>query len=147
MPDNAAAAGEPPFYRYAAKFVAALAAAIVGASATILAAFDDGHVTPREWAAVVLGVLAGAAGPAAVYAVRNATGAAAARVTALSRVSLPGGGYLIVKEALSGAQVDQLTAALEQGHGQPFRANVAPVDGSAAAARAYPPANPWDAPQ
>lgn len=63
---------DPPFWRAAAKFLVALAAAVVGTSATILAAVDDNHVSGKEWAAIVLGVLALLAGPAAVYGVRNA---------------------------------------------------------------------------
>lgn len=65
-------AADPPFVKYAAKTVAALAAAVVGAGAVILAAVDDGHVTSKEWVAIGLAVLAGIGGPAAVYAVRNA---------------------------------------------------------------------------
>jgi hypothetical protein len=92
MPEEERVMADPPFYRYAAKFLLALATAVVEAGATILAAVDDDHVSGKEWAAIVLAVLAGVIGPGLVYRVENAV-----------------------------------------------KRKAVPVDGSAAAARAYPP--------
>jgi hypothetical protein len=73
MPSTVAVAVDPSFWRYARKFLYALAAAVVGASVAILAAVDDDHVTTKEAVGITLEVLALIVGPAAVYQARNAT--------------------------------------------------------------------------
>lgn len=142
---------DPPFYRYAAKFLAALAAAVVGAGAVILAAADDGHVTPKEWAAIVLAVLAGVGGPAAVYAVKNTTKPDPVLPAdfvdrAIFRRHTNGTVDIVWP---SGRGTTWISPELLEGIVQTHNELVA-HDGSAAAARAFPPATaggpPWEPP-
>lgn len=149
MPDSPAA---PPFYRYAAKFLIALATAIVGMSATILAAVDDDHITGKEWAAIVLGVLALLYGPAAVYAVRNASTSTLpadfvdkpvirAHVDGTVDLVWPGG-----KRGTTWISPELLEGMVKT-HNELMQKTSPLVDGSAVAARAYPPAPvPWTPP-
>lgn len=152
---------DPPFYRCAAKFLAALAAAVVGTSATILAAVDDDHVTGKEWAAIILGVLALVAGPATVYKVRNAAvQPTAAQARAL--LKLPGDfvGEAVVRQRIDGTVETtwphgrgsvtispQMLEAWVREHNQTVTGADPAHDGSAAAQRAYPSSPPLVPPQ
>jgi len=60
-----------PWWRYAAKAVAAFAVAVLAAAGVITAAVADNQVTASEWVAIGLTVLAALVAPAAVYAVPN----------------------------------------------------------------------------
>lgn len=121
---------EPSFWAGARKFAVALAAAVVGTAATILAAVDDDHVTPKEWVAIGLGVLALLAGPGLVYGVRNAAKPAAVPPRTVVRAHVDGTVDLawpdgeadtaVVSRQLLEAMVQQhnkLTAALGQTSG------------------------------
>jgi hypothetical protein len=74
MPEPA----EPSFWSYARKALVALLVGMVAAGGTITAAVADDRLTLSEWWAIGLAVAAAIVGPAAVYATRNATRAAAA---------------------------------------------------------------------
>lgn len=72
-PAAVAVAARPPFWRYAAKALVALAVGVVAAGGVILAAVADDHVSTSEWVTIVLSVLGAIVGPTAVYAIPNAT--------------------------------------------------------------------------
>lgn len=60
-----------PWYRYAAKALAALAVGVLAAAGVITAAVADGQVTLSEWWAITAAVLGAVVGPGVVFGVTN----------------------------------------------------------------------------
>lgn len=130
-------AADPPFWRTAAKFLAALVGAIVLAGGVILAALDDDHLTTSEIVAIVLAVLGGLGLPTAVYTLPNA----------LTRKQVREAVASVPTTLADDVVVEAIPSSTRRVKGRVV------TDGSAAAARRYPPptqrtttGDPWTPP-
>lgn len=142
---------QPPFYRYAAKAFVALGVGVVVSGGVIIAAAADDRITTSEWVQIILTVLGTLFGTGGVYKVENATKPALKLpadfvASASFRRHVDGTVDLVWPQGRGTTWIaPELLEGIVKTHNDLVR-QVAPVDGSAAAQRAYPPP-PWMAPK